>query len=177
MRLEHDEPLRHPASAHSSSWEDGTHSESYSCRGEESALEPGAGVGQAEKSKRGHSEPSEGVHPVHPILRTTTALWPPESRNPVRRADSMGCFPILLCSSEDHPSPGTSSRTEVKAWAWPAPCQQGAALPQGSHPSWPSLGVVPRVTVGAQELRLLQRARPRALVTPEGHLRSSSLES
>lgn len=51
MGPEHDEPLRHPACAPSSSWEDGTHSESHSCRGEELALEPGAGVGQARKRK------------------------------------------------------------------------------------------------------------------------------
>lgn len=34
----------------------------------------------------------------------------------------MGCFFILLCSWEDCPSVGTSSRAEVIDWTWPKLC-------------------------------------------------------
>lgn len=68
---------------------------------------------------RGMSSSLGPTHHCSPLERTG-ALWPPElwfpqSRNPVKREDPMGCFPTLLCSSEDHLSTGTSSRTEPKA--------------------------------------------------------------
>ena len=79
MRPGRGEPLRHPACAPSSSWGDGTHSESYSCCGEESALEPGAGVGQAQKRKGRVCTLSpvklEGYVQLNWASRTTTALW------------------------------------------------------------------------------------------------------
>lgn len=137
----------------------------------------GLGSGTSELRRQGHILLTWPWAPQQPCGRQWDLVPQSycffQSRSWVRRPGPVGCFPILLCSGEDCPSLGISSRAEAKARAL---CQR-AAQPSRPLPSWGLLDIVPRVTVGTQEIRIMGKGRPRVLLTPgEGPLRSRCLD-
>lgn len=69
---------------------------------------------------------------------------------------------LFLRGSSVH---GNVLKDRAKSWPWPAPCQQGATPSSRSLLPGGLLDIVPRVTIGTQELRPVRRARSRVLVT------------